>query len=218
MTTTRTFLSLVQRLITSVPGCPQPVVAQYVRDAAIDACERTLAWRYEQPMIRLTPGVYEYPYEQPTGSEVHAFLTAAVNGRPVAPVTLEDIHRFYPDWPNLDPSRRADPRYIFQLDVDNFALAPIPSDDESYDLKMIVALKPLRDSTGMDKTAMDDLENVIMHGALRDLLVLPNKNWSDRELASFHAKQYISKTAERRARAMLGAGRASVSVQMRPFA
>jgi len=214
---TRTFLSLVQRLVTSVPGCPQPVIEQYVRDAAIDACERTLAWRYEQPLIRLTPGVYEYPYEQPSGSEVHAFITASVNGRPIDAVTLEDIHRRYPDWPSFASDRRAGPRFIMQFDVDNFALAPVPDDSVVYDLKMIVALKPLRTARGMDQTAMDDLENVIMHAALRDLLILPDKNWSDRELGSFHAKQYIHKTAERRARATLGAGRASVSVQMRPF-
>lgn len=215
---TRTFHSLVQRLVTSVPGCPQPVIEQYVRDAAIDACERTLAWRYEQPLIRLTSGVYDYPYEQPSESEVHAFITASVNGRPLTPATLEDIHRLYPDWPSVDLDRRADPRHIFHFDADTFALAPLPDDNQLYDLKMIIALKPLRTARGMDQTAMDDLENVIMHGALRDLLVLPNKNWSDRELASYHAKQYISKTTERRARAMLGAGRASVSVQMRPLA
>jgi hypothetical protein len=215
---TRTFLSLVQRLVTSVPGCPQPVIEQYVRDAAIDACERTLAWRYEQPLIRLTPGVYDYPYEQPTGSEVHAVITSSVNGYPIDPMTVEQIHSRYPDWPNYDVSRRATPRFLVHLDDDTFGVAPLPDDSEPYDLKMMVALKPLRTATGMDQTAMDDLENVIMHGALRDLLILPNKNWSDRELASYHAKQYISKTAERRARTMLGAGRASVSVQMRPLA
>jgi hypothetical protein len=83
---------------------------------------------------------------------------------------------------------------------------------------MIAVLKPLRTATGMDKTIMDDLENTIMHGALQHLLVMPNKNWSDRELATYHAKQYISKITERRARANLGAARASMSVQMRPFA
>jgi hypothetical protein len=162
--------------------------------------------------------VYDYPYEHPTGSEVHAFITASVNGRPIMPVTLEWLHGNYPDWPSLDPSRRADPRYIVHLDDDTFGVAPLPDDSEPYDLKMIVALKPLRSATGMNQTAMDDLENVIMHGALRDLLVLPNKNWSDRELAAYHAKQYVFRTTERRARTMLGAGRASVSVKMQPFA
>ena len=38
-----------------------------------------------------------------------------------------------------------------------------------------------------------------MHGALQHLLVLPDRAWSDRELASYHAKQFIFKLQERRA-------------------
>ncbi len=215
---TRTFASLADRLAASVTGCPTPIVIQYIRDAAIEACERTLAWRYEQPSIRLTPGVYEYPYENPSQSEVHAFLTATVNGEPVDPVTLEQVYRRYPQWPNMPIEQRSDPRLVLQLDVDNFALAPTPDASKDYDLKMIVALKPLRTAAGMDKTVFDDLENVIMHGALQHLLVLPAKNWTDRELATYHAKQFAAKITERRARANIGAGRASMSVQMRPLA
>lgn len=43
MAGTRTFIDIVNRLLPSVPGCPTPVVENYVRDAAIEACERTLA-------------------------------------------------------------------------------------------------------------------------------------------------------------------------------
>lgn len=216
--TTRTFASLATRLAPSVPGCPQPVIEQYIRDAAIEACERTLAWRYQQPPIRLTQGVFEYPYETPTETEVHAFITASINGEKVGVKTLDDISDIYPGWPSPDSTKRSDPRYILQIDQDNFAVAPVPDGTKTYDVNMIVALKPLRTATGMDKTAFDDLENVIMHGALQHLLVMPDKNWSDRELATYHAKQYLSKTVERRARANIGAGRASVTVQMRPLA
>lgn len=214
----RTFASLATRLAPSVPGCPQPVIEQYIRDAAIEACERTLAWRYKQPTIRLTQGVYEYPYETPTEAEVHAFITASINGDKAGVKTLDDISDMYPDWPSSDSTKRSDPRYILQIDQDNFAVAPVPDNAKTYDVNMFVVLKPLRSATGMDKTAFDDLENVIMHGALQQLLVMPDKNWSDRELAAYHAKQYLSKTVERRARANIGAGRASVTVQMRPLA
>ena len=44
----RRFDSLVPRLSPSVPGCPQPVIEQHVRDAAIEACEKTLAYRHIQ--------------------------------------------------------------------------------------------------------------------------------------------------------------------------
>ena len=215
---TRTFMSLVNRLAPSVPGCPQPIIEQHVRDAAIEACECTLAWRYDQPLTRLTPGVYEYPYNNPLQTEVHAFLTASVNGSPLEPMTLEQLYNRFPSWPDLDIDQRSDPRVICQLDPDNYTLAPIPDAAKTYDLKMIIVLKPVRSATGMDKSVFDDLENVIMHGALQHLLVMPNKNWSDRELATYHAKQYLSKITERRARANIGNARASMTVQMRPLA
>lgn len=213
---TRAFLDIVNRLMPSVPGCPTPIVEQYVRDAAIEACERTLAWRYEQPRIRLTQGVHDYEYEPPTDAEVHAVLTATCNGVKMKPVNLEQMHDIYPKWPYDGPDAEADPRYVTQLDPDNFAVAPLP-DATAYDIRMIVALKPLRTATGMDKTALDDLENVVMHGALQHLLVLPDRTWSDRELATYHAKQFAFKLAERRARSNIGAARSSMRVQMQPF-
>ena len=83
---------------------------------------------------------------------------------------------------------------------------------------MIVCLKPLRTATKMNKTFLDELENVIMHGALQHLLVLPDRTFSDRELASYHAKQFAYKLSERRARTNLGVGKASMRVQAQKFA
>ena len=96
---TRTFLSLESKLAPSVPGCPRPTIEQYVRDAAIEVCEKTLVWRYEQPLIRLTPGVYEYEYETPEDSEIVAVIHATVNGETITPLTQEQVHDQYPDWP-----------------------------------------------------------------------------------------------------------------------
>lgn len=214
---TRNFSDIVNRLLPSVPGCPTPVVENYVRDAAIEACERTLAWRYEQPRIRLTVGGHDYEFEYPTGSEIHAFITATVNDETLIPVTLDKMYDLYPRWPNQPAENRAKPRYITQLDPDHFSVAPVPDGDTAYDVRMIVCLKPLRTADSMDKTVLDELENVIMHGALQHLLVLPDNSWSDRELASYHAKQFAFKLSERRARANLGAGRASMRVQGQPF-
>jgi len=70
----------------------------------------------------------------------------------------------------------------------------------------------------MPATIFDDLEDAIMHGALQEMLVLPNVSWTDRELAAYHAKQYVFHTAERRARANLGNVRGTMTVKMQPFA
>lgn len=213
----RTFASLIPRVAVSAHGCPQPTLIQYIRDAAIEVCERTLVWRYEPTVTQLVAGEYEYEYDTPAQAEVHAVLTATVNGERLQPVTLEQLYERYPDWPSTDPNKRATPRLICQLDSDHFVLAPLPDSAVTYELTMIVALKPLRTATSMGASALDEIETVVTHGALQNLLVLPNQAWSDRELAVYHAKQYVSKTTERRARANLGAARASLFVKMCPF-
>lgn len=252
----RTFASLVPLLQPSVPGCPQPTIVQYVRNAAIRTCERTLAWRYEVPLFNLLPGVHEYAYNKPESTDVHAMFSAHVNGRPLERLTLEQALELYPEWADLysgeSPSvvwsltptnavndheynealfnansqfvlppevvaKASTPRSVTQLTPDKFIVLPLPDNERTYQCRMFVALKPRRNATGMAETILDDLEEVVMHGALQHLLVLPKTPWSDRELAAYHAKQFAYQAAERRARANLGSNRATMYARMQPF-
>lgn len=214
----REFVSLEPELSASVPGCPRPTLVQYIRRAAIEVCEKTLVWRFEQDLIRLTAGVYEYDYDVPLTTEVCGLIHATLNGAPLIPATQEQIHASYPSWPSPDATQRGAPRLLGQFDPDHFVVAVVPDDSITYDVKLFLALKPTLEATGMARTPFDECEALIAHGALQHLLVLPNKSWTDRELASYHAKQYVYKTAQRRAKANLGVARASLSVQMHPLA
>ena len=69
----------------------------------------------------------------------------------------------------------------------------------------------------MDEEIADELESAIQHGALQHLLVLPEKPWSDRELAAYHAKQYIFTISERRARTNVGAGGGALTARGSSF-
>lgn len=220
---TRTFISLENKIAANVPGCPRPTIEQFVRDIAIEVCEKTLAWRYQQDPIVLTPGVYEYDYEIPTGSEVVAVIHAALNSgteflNTLDPAVQEDLHRMYPDWPSDDPNKRSTPRFIGQFDSDHFVVAPVPDNARAYSAKMFLALKPIPTASGMDKTVFDDCEMLITHGVLQHLHTLPDKSWTDYNLASYHAKQYTYKTALRRAKTNLGATRAPLTARMVPLA
>ena len=98
---TRTFASMVPRLNPSVPGCPQYTMIQYIRDAAIRVCERTLSWRYTPPVFNLTPGVHEYNYVKPAETDVHVMFAANLNGSPLDRLTLEQALYQYPQWADL---------------------------------------------------------------------------------------------------------------------
>lgn len=111
----------------------------------------------------------------------------------------------------------SEPRAITQLTPDEFVLLPAPDDDKPYELRLIYALKPKRSATSLPEHIFDELEDAIVHGTLQELLILPEVNWGDRELASYHARQYRFHTSERRARANLGNARGSMAVKFQPF-
>jgi hypothetical protein len=213
----RAFLSIERKLAASVAGCPRPTIEQHVRDAAIEVCNKTKVWRYEQDSIRLSAGEYNYDFDTPDFTEVAAIISATMNGTPLSHITEDELHDAMPSWPQTAATDWATPTVISQVAVDQFVVAAVPDATQTYDVKMFLALKPTVDATGMDSAVFDRVEQIIIHGALQHLLVLPEKPWSDRELATYHAKQYTYKTASFRADANLGATRSSLSVKMRPF-
>jgi hypothetical protein len=82
---------------------------------------------------------------------------------------------------------------------------------------MWVALKPKRTATGMEETALNDIEDTVVHGALQYLYALPNTAWHEKELSAYHAKQYLFHVTERRARANLGNARGTLVARAQPF-
>lgn len=216
--TVRTFASLIPKITPFAPGCPEPVLIQQIRDAAIEVCENTLAWRYEQDAFPLTQGVYTYEYEVPDNTEVVAIFQTALNDNVIPTVTLETLLSHYPSWPSLSTDKRSQPQLVSQFDPDHFVVAPVPDlPDTPYSLKMFLALRPTPDATGMEEVFFDELEHVITHSSLVRILSMPEKSWTDTDLADYHARQVVFKTASRRSRANLGNGRASLTVRAVPF-
>jgi hypothetical protein len=220
----RTFESLVPRLNPSVPGCPYQTMVIYIRNAAIAVCEQTLAWRFSQPKFNLVAGKPEYDFNRPVDADVHAVLMASCNDLLLEVMTFDHAKDRYPMWADQYTTAAdieeygSTPIAITQVNLSKYLILPTPDATETYSVRMIYALKPSRQSNDMDEDVFNDLEEVIFHGALQHLLVLPQVAWSDRELASYHAKQYRSQLTERRARANLGNARGSMSVNFPRFA
>lgn len=210
----RSFASLAARINPSVPGCSLPLIVNQVRTAAIITCERTLAWRHEQTAFNLTPGKYAYDYNKPLDTDVHSVLHVALNDNSsLTPITLDQATELFPGWVRASTTAQAiadngsEPRFITQVSPGQYSVLPPPDAAKTYTLRMIYALKPSRDASEMDEDVMNQLEEAIVSKALQELLILPNTTWGDRELASYHAKQYIARVSENRARANLGRAR-----------
>jgi hypothetical protein len=251
------FTSLLPLVTPSVPGAPQPLVLKYIRDAAIRACETSLAWRYTPPPFALQPGTHENFFVKPPETNVHVLFRATCNDRQLTRLMLEDAIDLYPEWAdrfnglsgdeiwaltepdtlNSDEFNDAlyngstaitlpteategggEPRHITQLTPDKYVVLPMPGTDETYTLRMFYALKPTKSAQGMDETVMNELEDIIVHAALQQLLVMPKVVWNDNTLAAYHARQYLYRVNERRARANLGNNRSSLTARGGSFA
>jgi hypothetical protein len=202
----RPYSDFVSLIAPSVPGCPNPTIQSYVARAAREVCERTLAYRYSHDEVTLTAADFSYTYAPPANTEVHGIISAKVNTARIVVLPYEQVQSKYPLWPSTDADQQGQPLYITQFSPTQYYLAPTPDAVETYDLNMVVALKPTISATGLEAEIANELETAIQHRALQHLLVLPEKPWSDRELAAYHARQYIFSVTERRARANVGPG------------
>lgn len=221
---TRAFSTLSAKVSASVPSCSYPVVVDYIRDAAIRVCERTLAWRYTPEPVTLTPGRPEYDFPTPPDTQVQAVLRVGLNGTPLGYVPYDYAAQTVPDWPDVttDPAEIAaeggEPRQIAEVTPGRYRLFPMPDAAKTYTLDMTFALKPARTAVDMDKAVFDEFEDAILHNTLQHLLVLPGVDWSDRELAAYHAKQFLFTVTSARARMNLGAFRSTIVARAPKFA
>lgn len=252
----KTFVSLAKRIAPHVPGCPQETIRQYARDAAINACERTLLWRYQIPLYNLLPAVHEYAFDVPIHTEVHAVFAAIMNGTPLTLANMDDAIAAYPAWADLYSGESASelwsetpsaalneyeyneetfdgitdfvlpdsviadagtPQFFTQVTPNRYIVVPLP-DDQTYEMRVFVALKPRRDATYMDEDVMNELEDVIFHRTVQNLTLIPNVPWHDKDMVLYHGRQYNFHMNERRARANLGNNRGSLTVKPRPLA
>jgi hypothetical protein len=109
------------------------------------------------------------------------------------------------------------PQAFCQLTPDRYIILPAPDDRAAYQMRITQALKPSCDAVGMNAQVLCELEDIITHAALQQLLLIPEVPWTNAQLAEYHARQYTFHTAERRARANLGNARGTFRARMQPF-
>lgn len=203
-----------------------PGVHEYVYDKPVDTEVHVLfdAMVNDRPLRRLTleQALYQYPewadlYSGEDPSVLWS-LTApgSYNSFDYNENLFDDNEAFV--LPEAVVALAAEPRVVTQLTPDKYIVLPLPDAAQTYAVRMFYALKPTRTATGMDAALLNDLEEVVVHSALQHLLVMPGVAWSDRELASYHAKQGLFTLTERRARANLGNSRGTMVATAPRFA
>jgi hypothetical protein len=95
-------------------------------------------------------------------------------------------------------------------------LAPVPNVNGTLYLRGY--LRPDRDATAWDAELYDEFHRVVFHGVLYELLLMPNRGWSDPKTGALHGRQWTQLLAAARDRSQRGFNTDALSVDMRPFA
>lgn len=220
---TAAYTTLCGEIAPHVPGCPNAVIGQYIRKVVIDLCERAKVWRVRADPLILTSGTYSYQLstgvaETEVASPISAKVKVAATGRikPLAVPTIDVLSAQRPGWP--EDGITGEPEAIAQLTLGTFDVQPIPDAATTYTVYVTVAIKPTLTSSGCDGVILSDFRRAIFHGVLHELMLLPDRKWSDDKTGVYHGKQWEYHLNLARAKARHGFGQSDVQVQQRPLA
>jgi len=192
--------SLLPEIIPMVPGCPDTLIENSIRSAAIELCEKAGVYQAELDPVTTVAKIYEYDLEAPSGTNVHKIMWAVHNGRDLEPISTNLLEQRVPKW--RDTNSASTPIYYVKQTQSTFWLVPVPSVTSVSSTILRVQLKPTHTSTACDDDVMSDYREAIVNGALFRLLRLPSKDWTDFSGAQVYGSLFQQDivNAERRAR------------------
>ena len=169
------FDSLVKDVLPYVPNCPDSLIESTLRSACIEFAERSKAYVYDLDPITSISGVYEYEFDQPSGTDVHAILWMTYDGDDLDPISPRSLELNYYDWRN----KTSVPQVYLQKNPSTFWVIPVPGSAVTNGIQLAVALKPSRTTSNIDTIFSNSYRDGIVYGTLYRLLRIPSKDWTD---------------------------------------
>lgn len=185
-------ISMVEDVRTSVPSIPNFVATRQLLRAARLFCQETRAWRVDfRVSVTGTVGTVILTAKLPANTELVDLVSIknTGGGLPLEPRTYSWLDKNITDWRSNEALNAT---YYVQDGLNTIRLVPTPSTTTAdlYDVR--VAVKPLRTATTLDDVLVNKYDEVLIHGALGYLCLMPNKPWTDFNLGQYHETQFQS--------------------------
>lgn len=184
-------MSAIDRFLPEVrpyaPGVPDVTAYKNLRLAAIEFCERTRLWRFED-----TYDVTASDCEQvstPAGSVLHDIEVVMFDGRELRPVGTRDLDRLSPGWRTDDPIQSGMPEFVTQIEQNTIRIVPALAGS----LYLCLRLKPSQDTMDLPDFLLGEYRECIGWGALGRLLMLPGQSYTNPDMAAFYMSRFNTK-------------------------
>lgn len=180
MTNLEDFLT---KVLPFAPGCPEPTALEHIRNAAIEFCEETKLWRFDDTF---EAGDEPNIVCAPQGAVIHQIERCDFNGRKLDPAGIGWLDEHMPDWRSDERTSVGAPSYFTQVCPDTVRVVP----HQAGRLKVWLRLKPAEDAEQLPDFIASQHRNLIGWGALAGLLMLPGQPFSDPNRATYFQARF----------------------------
>ena len=163
-----------------VPGCPEPIAIEGLRQATIDFCQRTQMWKdIDSFTLGGTGDVCT-----PTGSVLIKIVEARFDGRLLEPITTQELSHLNQseDWRVVE----GQPKYITQTEQDTVTISP----KARGKLMLSMVLAPSFDAELIPRFIMNRYRQVIASGAIAYAMMLPGEDYYNPELSMIFSERF----------------------------
>jgi len=170
------------------PGCANVTAFAAIRLAAIEFCERTKLWRWEDDFDILANDCEQIT--TPYGSVLHEIDKVLFDGNELERATPSWLDAVEPGW--RTGSLTGIPNFVTQTEMNTIRLVP----GQDGHVNIYVWLKPSADAKQLPDFLSDQYREVIAAGALARLLAQPNQPYTNMTNSSGYAVLFEAKITD----------------------
>jgi hypothetical protein len=200
---------ILPHIMANAPGCAVPMAERYIREAAIEFCTRTKLWRYEDDFD--VTGTDAEAIMAPYGACVLDIERALFDGQPLEPKTTAWLDENALGWRTGDLT--GTPRYLTQTEPNTIRLVPAGAGH----VHLYLWLVPSQEAEDLPDFIVDQHTLTIAHGALGNILAIPNQAFTDREMAGAFAASFEVRLNKLSSKGITGQQRARVRTKSSMF-
>jgi hypothetical protein len=183
-------------------GCPDPVMDRAILNAAIEFCQRSLAWNETQDAETIT--LADLPYQvggAPAGGVVCEVVSVSVDGNAVDQKNARTLDA-RGDW----RSETGVSEGYVMVAADTIDLWRRPAAADTVSMIVTAAYMPTRSASSLPDFLYTQHAESIAAGALARLFILPGQPWTDAGLATGWRGMFNAAADELRAKVMRSFG------------
>jgi hypothetical protein len=180
--------NFLPEVIPYVPGCPQPIAINAVRNALIELCDKSYWSVYEADPLNIVAGTSDYELDSPTDTDIAGVIDVMYNGYVLQPAATDQLRQYYGvDW----RTKQGSPRFYTRLEQEVIRLVPNPDSSITSGLSIIVATKPCQTASTCDDDLFEKWKEGVAAGAVARLALLPQQGFTNPRLAEVMMTRFM---------------------------